>query len=149
MSARLQVQLVVDGTQFVEDELQAVADRARNAQPLMQRLLVSMREAEAQAFASSGGSAGAEWKPDESAWVAEKSARGWDPRPERRTGDLEASLTGIKGPHSIQRANKQSAALGTRILYAGFQGERPLLRFFGLRTEWEGMVMDWLTTGET
>lgn len=128
---------------------QGLGARARNAKPLMQHVLADLVRIEREQFASSGARGGKPWPDDEKATIDRKKAAGHDPRPNRRTGALERSLTGSRGGGAIRRASKGSVTVGTRIPYARYQGrERPLLGILPMDHErWLRSTVEYLLDG--
>lgn len=143
------VEFDVKGDAHAADIAKALGTRARDAKPLMQAWQAQMVEIEREQFATSGARGGSPWPADEQSTIKRKKAANQDPRPNRRTGALEKSLTGRRGGGAVRRASKTSVTVGTRIPYARYSGtKRPLLGFTPLdQQRFLGHVVAYLLEG--
>jgi phage gpG-like protein len=68
-------------------------------------------------FASSGGG---KWQPLTQKYLMRKTREGFDPRIERRTGDLARALTTGRGPGAVNVITPDEAIFGTNLKQAVF-----------------------------
>lgn len=146
------IQLIASGVKLAGDELEQLAQRARNGKPATTVILEQMRQAQVEQFASSGGRGGSPWAPDSEGWKDRKADEGKSSQPLRYTDALYESLTTKgRGSAGVRSATGQKAALGTKIAYAIYQGnKRRLIAFTEADTvTWEDVIVNWLIKGES
>jgi len=144
------LKLYIDGEGAVAEDFRAIGARAHDAKPVLRVIQGLMAKAAREQFEGEGARGGLKWQPDTPGWIARKAAKHQDPRTERRTGALEASLMSESGgSNSIRRLSKQSTTFGTRVFYAQFQGhKRQLLRVTLQDADlWAEKMVDWILSG--
>ena len=144
------LKLYIDGADAAAEEIRAIGQRARDAKPVLRVIQGLMARGARGQFETEGERGGLPWEPDTPAWMERKRKAGQDPRTERRTGALEASLMaegGGKG--AIRRLSKGSTTFGIRIFYAQFQGHRRQLLRLTLKDAdlYAEKMVDWILSG--
>lgn len=115
------VQLLATGEDLVGDELDGLADRARNATPATDALLNMMVDHQRRQWDSDGARGGKPWPKNTVKWAGRKRADGASTRPMRLTEHLMRSLTTRgKVKDGIRTAGKQRATVGTKVFYSRF-----------------------------
>lgn len=144
------IELIVSGPDLVEHDLTELAERARNARPVMAKVMRRLVQAQQQQFETEGGRGGQRWKPKKDATKARQAREGRvSTKAEHFRGDLEESLTReAGGGNAIRRTSKQAATFGTRLYYAGFR-DATLINFTRADTDWIGdAISSWLLHGD-
>lgn len=105
------------------EALEEMGGRARNARPVMQKIMGHLTQAQREQFASEGARGGTPWPEKKDATKARQRRAGKPgDRSEHFTGGLEDSLTRATGGRgAIRRTSKQAATFGTKLFYGGFQ----------------------------
>lgn len=147
-NSSFRVRLLVEDTEPTTAELLEIAHRARDARPVLRAVNRMMQVGAWEQFQSEGARGGHAWLPDKPETVLRKERSGLDPRTERRTRDLEASLL-VGGKGNINRLSAQSTTFGTRVFYARFQGHKRRLLQVTLSdaNRWSEMFIDYILSG--
>lgn len=147
------IRLYIDDAQGAEDQLSYIAERARDARPVMKVILGLMSHAQAEQFRSAGARGGTPWQKDTKAWIERKRRQGWNVDTEIYRGDLKNSLTMGSGEMAdeIRRYGKHSATFGTNRFYAKFQGHKRVLLYMTVSdmNDYAERMLLWLLDGTT
>jgi phage gpG-like protein len=112
------LRITVKGLDKAEGRLTRLGKRAIGAKPVMEKVLSEFETSNRRNWSSS------RWAPLAKSTVAFKAKHGLDPRPMRRMGALEASLTQHSAKGAVRKATKDEAVLGTTVFYARFSQNR-------------------------
>jgi phage gpG-like protein len=93
--------------------LRALADAVRDLRPLWPSVLVYLRKATQQTFATQGGRIGESW-PELSTGYAKQKARVWPGQPILRASDAMFNSLVSQTGDSVAEMNRDSFAFGTR-----------------------------------
>ena len=107
------------GEDIVASQILGVGDRSRDLRPAFRKALHTLERSAARQFDSEGVYGSAGWTPLAPSTVAEKAAKGLDPRIMHRTYRLRDALAG-KNADRIGRVNRQSLVYGSSVDYAGY-----------------------------
>lgn len=113
----MRVSLDFIGEDLVAAEIVGYGVRAQDLRPAFRRSLRVIHDAVDRQFSSQGAYGSGGWRPLAPSTVAEKAAKGLDPRIMHRSYALRDSLLG-KNAYRIQRVNRQSLVYGTHVDYA-------------------------------
>jgi phage gpG-like protein len=108
------------GDKQVERELLRLSHAAADMRPAGKRFMEYMRSVERSQFDSEGRTGSGGWAPLKPSTVANKAARGLDPRILRATDRLRRSLTNKTSPDHIEEINADSFVFGSRVPYGRY-----------------------------
>jgi phage gpG-like protein len=114
------VSIDVFGEKQVERELLRLSDAATDMRPASARFMEYMRSVERSQFDSEGGTGSGGWAPLKPRTVAQKAARGLDPRILRAHDSLRKSLTNKSHGNHVERISADEFFFGTRDPKAKF-----------------------------
>jgi hypothetical protein len=109
--------LEVRGARKAAVDLAELGERGSDIRRVSEKVRSIYRRSNERRFASNGlGS----WPPLADSTVERKLRGGYDPRPMRRTGDLERALTAPRASDQIDRRDRTEFRFGTTLPYAGY-----------------------------
>jgi phage gpG-like protein len=114
------VSVDVFGEKQVERELLRFSHAAMDMRPAGARFMEYMRSVERSQFDSEGRTGSGGWTPLKPRTVAQKTARGLDPRILRAHDDLRKSLTNKSHGNHVERISSDEFFFGTRDPKAKF-----------------------------
>ena len=129
--------------------IEGLSLRAADPAPALEEIYRKFLLTERGIFASQGGTR--KWAPLTAKYLRRKTARGYDPRIERRTGALAAALTTGKGAGAVKEITPEGMTFGTNLhqaIYAqrgsGRKRRRLITADARRRNQWVGILRKYL-----
>jgi hypothetical protein len=105
------------GTAKAAADLTAIGERGSDIRRVAEQIRTIYRHSNARRFASNGLGA---WPALAASTVERKQAGGYDSRPMRRSGALEAALTSPSSSDQVDERDRSELRFGTTLPYAGY-----------------------------
>lgn len=147
----------ISGDQQINHELLAITDRALNATPVWEAIMIDLEHVERGQFDSEGGDASGGWQQLSDSWLAYKTRNGYDTRILRMTGALFDSLTSGTADYAVREITPLGFTFGTTRPHAGVHqrgsrdGRVPQRKFLELTQErreaYVRSLLGWVRTG--